>query len=176
VKVRRVVTGQVDGGKSVFVSDEEVEPVTLAISPGAEYHRLWASDEIPQLPTDGSGPSQSNFFPPAGGFRWLLFTVPPAGSGPPEGLDIEAAVREMEEKLPGAAGHMERDNPGMHTTDTVDFEVVLSGEIWLELDDGAEVHLKAGDTVVQNGTRHRWSNKGTEPAVIAAGLIGANRS
>ena len=176
MKVRRVVTGQVDGGKSVFVSDEEVEPTTLAISPGAEYHRLWGSDEIPQLPTDGTGPSQHNFFPPAGGFRWLLFTVPPAGSRPPEGLDITAALREMEEKLPGAAAYMEQDNPGMHTTETVDFEVVLSGEVWLELDDGAEVCLKAGDTVVQNGTRHRWSNRSSQPAVLAAGLIGANRA
>jgi quercetin dioxygenase-like cupin family protein len=64
----------------------------------------------------------------------------------------------------------------MHTTHTVDFEVVLSGEVWLELDDGAEVCLKQGDTVVQNGTRHRWINKGTEPAVLAVGIVGANRS
>ena len=50
--------------------------------------------------------------------------------------------------------------PGMHTTATIDFEVVLDGEIWLELDDGVEVHLRAGDTVVQNGTRHAWRNHG----------------
>ena len=175
MKVRRVVTGQVDGGKSVFVSDEEVEPTTLAISPGAEYHRLWGSDDVPALPTDGSPTPQHAFFPPAGGFRWLIFTVPPQPAGPPEGLDVQKALAEADEKLPGAMAHMEPDNPGMHTTDTVDFEVVISGEIWLELDDGAEVHLKAGDTVVQNGTRHRWTNKGTVPAVIAAGLIGANR-
>ena len=175
MKVRRVVTGQVDGGRSVFVSDEEVEPIAPAITPGIEYHRLWGSDQIPKLPTEGSPPSQHPYFPPAGGFRWGLFTLPPGPVSPPEGIDIAAALAEFEEKLPGLAGHMERDNPGMHTTDTVDFEVVLSGEIWLELDDGAEVHLKAGDTVVQNGTRHRWSNKGTEPVVVAVGLIGATR-
>jgi quercetin dioxygenase-like cupin family protein len=71
---------------------------------------------------------------------------------------------------------MERDAPGMHTTDTVDFEVVLSGEVVLELDDGAEVTLRAGDTVVQNGTRHAWRNRGDVPAVIAVGIIGAVRS
>jgi quercetin dioxygenase-like cupin family protein len=71
---------------------------------------------------------------------------------------------------------MEPESPGMHTTDTVDFEVVLSGEIVLELDDGAEVVLKPGDTVVQNGTRHAWRNRGDVPAVIAAGLIGAHRA
>jgi quercetin dioxygenase-like cupin family protein len=82
----------------------------------------------------------------------------------------------MEEKLPGFLGHLEPDNPGMHTTDTVDFEVVLSGEVVLELDDGAEKVLRPGDAVVQNGTRHRWGNRGTEPAVLALVLIGAHRA
>ena len=63
----------------------------------------------------------------------------------------------------------------MHTSDTIDFEYVLSGEVWLELDDGKEVHLRAGDTVVQNGTRHAWRNKGTEPCRLVFCLIGARR-
>jgi quercetin dioxygenase-like cupin family protein len=64
-----------------------------------------------------------------------------------------------------------------HTSDgkaTV-FEYVLSGEVWLELDDGKEVHLRAGDVVVQNGTRHAWRNKNTEPCRLVICLIGANR-
>jgi mannose-6-phosphate isomerase-like protein (cupin superfamily) len=171
------VTGQVDGGKSVFVSDEEVDPVTLELLPGAEFHPLWGADQIVQLPTDGTLPPHTDYFPPAGGFRWAFFTLPAAGgAGLPEGFDIAPALQEMEEKLPGMAGHMEPDDPGMHTTHTVDFEVVLSGEVILELDDGAEVVLKPGDTVVQNGTRHRWSNRGSEPAVLAVGIIGANRT
>jgi hypothetical protein len=52
---------------------------------------------------------------------------------------------------------LEPQNPGMHTTDTVDFDVIVSGEVFLELDDGSEVLLKAGDCVVQNGTRHAWA-------------------
>jgi quercetin dioxygenase-like cupin family protein len=63
----------------------------------------------------------------------------------------------------------------MHTTDTIDFELVVSGEVWLELDDGKEVHLRAGDTVVQNGTRHAWRNKSTEPCRLVVFLAGANR-
>ena len=82
----------------------------------------------------------------------------------------------MEEKLPGLLAYLEPDNPGMHTTDTIDFEVVLEGTVTLELDDGAIVTLQAGDTVVQNGTRHRWGNPGTEPAVLAVFLIGAHRA
>ena len=176
MKVRRVVTGQVDGGKSVFVSDEQVEPVTLGLLPGAEFHLLWGADKTVELPTNGTEPKHEQYFPPVGGFRWGFFTLPAAGgTGLPEGLDIEAALAEMEEKLPGMAGHMEPADPGMHTTHTVDFEVVLSGEVVLELDDGAEVTLKPGDTVVQNGTRHRWSNRGPVPAVLAVGIIGAQR-
>ena len=64
----------------------------------------------------------------------------------------------------------------MHTTATIDFEVVLEGEVWLELDDGEEVHLKPGDTVVQNGTRHAWRNHGSVPARLAVFLIGAHHS
>jgi quercetin dioxygenase-like cupin family protein len=69
--------------------------------------------------------------------------------------------------------HMEAE-PGMHTTATIDFEVVLSGTVTLELDDGAMVTLQPGDTVVQNGTRHRWGNPGSEPATLAVFLIGAH--
>ncbi len=176
MKVRRVVTGQVDGGKSVFVSDDEVEPVTVTMLPGAEFHRLWGADAVVQLPTDGTLPSQHAYFPPASGFRWGFFTLPPESQASVQDIDFEKAFAELEEKLPGMAGHMEPDAPGMHTTDTVDFEVVLSGEVVLELDDGAEVTLRAGDTVVQNGTRHAWHNRGNVPVVIAVGIIGAQRS
>ena len=176
MKVRRVVTGQVDGGKSVFVSDEMVEPVTVQLLPGAEFHRLWGADDTPKLPTDGSPTSQQQYFPPPNGFRWGFFTLPPASDAVIGDIDFAAAMAELEEKLPGMAGHMEPDAPGMHTTHTVDFEVVLSGEVVLELDDGAEVTLKQGDTVVQNGTRHAWHNRGDVPVVIAVGIIGAVRT
>ncbi len=59
----------------------------------------------------------------------------------------------------------------MHTTDTVDYGIVVSGEIWPELDDGAEVHLKQGDCVVRNGTRHAWRNRSSETCA----MIGAKR-
>ena len=77
--------------------------------------------------------------------------------------------------MPGAAEYMEEDNLGMHTTDTIDFEYIISGEVWLELDDVKEVLIKAGDTVVQNGTRHAWHNKGSEPCRMLICLIGAHR-
>jgi mannose-6-phosphate isomerase-like protein (cupin superfamily) len=173
--VRRVVTGHDAEGKAVFASDERVAPIVPTLLPGNEFHRLWGGDEAPHFPDDGSRPADVSYFPPVGGYRFGFFTIPPdGGAGAPPDLDIHAALAEFEEKLPGLAGHMEVDEPGMHTTATIDFEVVLSGSVSLELDDGAKVTLEAGDTVVQNGTRHRWSNAGTEPAVLAVFICGAH--
>src|SRR2546425_4990510 len=106
MKVRRVVTGHDEKGKAVFAGDLQVEPVTLSLIPGAEFHRLWGADETVQLPTDGTHPKYDQYFPPAGGFRWAFFTLPPAGAGLPEDLDINAALAEMEKRLPGMTGHM----------------------------------------------------------------------
>jgi quercetin dioxygenase-like cupin family protein len=82
-------------------------------------------------------------------------------------------LAEVEELMPGMLGHVERDDPGMHTTVTIDVEYVVSGRIVLELDDGATVELGPGDTVVQNGTRHAWRNPFDEPATLVVVLIGA---
>ena len=175
MKVRRVVTGHDATGKAVFASDEDVEPLTVALLPGAEFHRLWGADQAPAFPDDGGPAPQPAYFPPVGGYRFGLFSVPPGSRSAPPDVDIEAGMREIDEKLPGLLGHMEPEDPGMHTTDTIDFEVVLSGEVVLELDDGAERVLRPGDTVVQNGTRHRWSNRGAGPAVMAVFITGARR-
>ena len=130
--IRRVVTGQRSDGRSVFVSDDQVEPVAVS---GLEFHRIWGSDSLVQLPTDGSAPQPRLYFPPESGFRFAFFSLPPASAPPPP----SSVIGELQAKLPGLADVLERDNPGMHTTDTVDFDIVVSGEVWLELDDGAEV-------------------------------------
>jgi mannose-6-phosphate isomerase-like protein (cupin superfamily) len=175
MRIRRVVTGQTQDGKSVFVSDEQVEPVAMGVMPGTEFHLLWGSDETPQLPSDGSRPAAGKYFPPPPGFRFNFFTLGPDSVTLPDDLDIGAALAEIQERLPGMLDVLEPDHPGMHTTDTVDIDLVISGEVWLELDDGAEVHLGPGDCVVQNGTRHAWHNRTSEPCVIAVALIGARR-
>src|SRR5205807_8436146 len=159
-------TGQRADGTSVFVADEQVEPITVSLLPGLEFHRLWGGDAPPTLPTDGSPPAQPRYFPPPGGYRFGFFTLGPESVGMPDDLDVGAALVELGTKLPGLADVMEPDHPGMHTTDTVDIDLVVSGEVWLELDDGAEVQLRAGDCVVQNGTRHAWHNRSSEPAVL----------
>ena len=176
VSIRRVVTGHDEAGRAVFADDRLVEPVTLSLRPGVEYHRLWGGNDAPSFPDDGSPRPADPFFPPLGGYRFLIFTLPPGTrrATPPD--DVEAAVAEMDERLPGARSHFEPDAPGMHTTASVDFEVVLEGEVWLELDDDAAVLLRPGDTVVQNGTRHAWRNRGDAPARLVAFLVGANHA
>jgi mannose-6-phosphate isomerase-like protein (cupin superfamily) len=176
MNVRRVVTGHDSRGKAIFVSDGDVPPITLSMLPGTEFHRIWGGDEAPRFPDDGVERPAPAYFPNVGGFRFGFFSLPPAGHAGPRDLDMEAGRAELEEKLPGLAGHMEPDDPGMHTTATIDFEVVLSGEVVLELDDGATRRLHAGDTVVQNGTRHRWSNPGSVPAVLAVFIVGAHHA
>jgi mannose-6-phosphate isomerase-like protein (cupin superfamily) len=175
MEIRRVATGHDEEGRAVFVGDETVAPVTLGLLPGWEFHRLWGDDATPSFPDDGHRPDTPLYFPPLDGYRFAIFTVPPGGGrGTPDDVDVNAAIAEFQERLPGMAEHLEPEDPGMHTTATVDVGVVLAGEATLELDEGAKVTLRAGDTYVQNGTRHRWSNKGEVPAVIAVVLIGAH--
>lgn len=159
----------------MFVSDAAREPVTLSMLPGFEFHRVWGSETTTQLPSDGKAPLPARYFPASEGFRFGFFTVPPGTHTIAQDVDIASGLAELQEKLPGMAEVLEFDHPGMHTTDTVDFDVIVSGEVYLELDDGAEVLLKACDCVVQNGTRHAWHNRSSENCVIAVALVGARR-
>jgi mannose-6-phosphate isomerase-like protein (cupin superfamily) len=174
--IRRVVTGVNAEGTSVFVSDERVEAVTPALMPGLAFHRLWGQDDTPVAPQDGTPPPAHDYFPPAGGYRVGTFTLPPDSTPPPEGVDVAAGLAELQATLPRLMDHMEPENPGMHTTVTIDFECILSGRVVLELDDGAQVELGPGDTVVQNGTRHAWRNPYDEPATLLVVLVGATKA
>ena len=110
--VRRVVTGHNAEGKAIFASDEIIEPVTLEMLPGAEWFTLWGGDEAPTFPDDGSMPEHTTYFPPLGGFRFGIFTVQPEteDSFLPENFDLEAALAEAEQKLPGMVDHLEMEN------------------------------------------------------------------
>ena len=176
MKVRRVTTGHNGQGKAVVASDSIVDGIALTQLPGAEFHRLWGADVPPRFPDDGSQPEGRNYFPPLGGCRFMMFSVAPHSTSRRASADREVLAAEMEAKLPGLAAHMEPKNPGMHTTDTIDFEYIISGEVWLDLDDGATVQLRAGDTVVQNGTRHRWRNEAGEPCRIVVFMVGTPRT
>jgi quercetin dioxygenase-like cupin family protein len=175
MKVRRVVTGHTPDGKAVVASDMEIDAIEFPLTPGSEHHKLWGADIMPTFPDNGAPYPMFTYFPPVGGFRFGLFSIPPESVAPPENYDWEKALRETEERFPGLLACVEPDTPDIHTTNTIDFEYVISGEVFLELDDGVEVHLQPGDTVVQNGTRHAWRNKGTEPCRLVLCMIGTHR-
>ena len=107
-----------------------------------------------------------HLLPPANGSLVRIVTFPPMSHSP--SLSPEALADNFNRIDTG--GVMEEDNPGMHTTRTIDYQIILSGEVDLVLDEG-EVHLKAGDIVVQRATRHGWFNRGTEQCICAAVMI-----
>jgi hypothetical protein len=141
------------------VYDGEVAPTENPwSSQWSQVFKLWGSDEIPRLPSDGSLPPQTSVNPP---FDW-----PPPGG-------FRCRITEM---LVDEEHVLDPKTMLLHQSDTVDVTLVLSGEISLELDDGLVVDLKAGDCNVQNGTRHAWHVKpGTEPLRIFNVLIGGVR-
>jgi hypothetical protein len=169
---RRIVTAKDASGRSVFVSDEVLEPLTLSFLPGVEFYRFGGGDEPPFVGPGAQVPQHREFFPGPGGYRFMISTIP-AGQTvqAPERMDKKAVLAEVEEKLPGLLHASERE-PGMHTSATIDFVIVLDGRVGLELDDGATVELDRGDVVQQIGARHRWSNLGTETAVTLSAIVG----
>jgi quercetin dioxygenase-like cupin family protein len=177
MKIRRVVTGHDSAGRSRVVDDRDIEPITSELIPGAAAYRLWGRDERPTFPDDGAPRPADAYYPPRDGSRFMINTMAPGELTPPTDLDTAAALAELERQMPGAMARMEpAAGPGMHTTDSIDYVLVVSGEVTLELDDGEQTVLRAGDVVVQNGTRHSWRNHGTEVCTIVGVAIGADRT
>jgi mannose-6-phosphate isomerase-like protein (cupin superfamily) len=177
MSVRRVVTGH-KGGKAIVISDGPTpRSHDFKHFPGMSTALVWATPAQPALPLSAPDPIDraSTWIPPVGETRLMVVAFPPDSVAMSPSFDGAAAARENAEHVPDIAALIEPDNPGMHTTETVDYAVVLDGEVWLELDDGKEVHLRAHDIVIQNGTRHAWRNKGPKPVKMAFVLIGARR-
>lgn len=178
---KRALTGRNDAGKSVFKSfDVTSKVVEIDANPGLTFYELYMTEGMPQLTGLEPDPmlKGTKAFPGPGGSLFRLISYPPRrpeGYKPPPGVTFESGLREMSEKVPGMGDHFERDAPGMHTSDTIDYGVVVRGEMTLELDDGQRIHLKQGDCIVQNGTRHRWRNPLPEPCLMAFVSIGGKR-
>lgn len=171
---RRVVTGLRDG-KSVVISDGPVPNAHHYSSiPGMMTSVVYATAASPRLPQQEieTAPLRMHVPPPPGETRLMLVTFPPDSLLALPGFDPVAADAEQREFIPGLAELFEPDAPGMHQSKSVDYAVVLDGELWLELDDEATTHLHEGDVVVQCGTRHAWRNKGDTIATMFFVLIG----
>jgi quercetin dioxygenase-like cupin family protein len=142
LNIRRVVTGHDASGKAVVAIDEISQNV-ISRRPNHASCVIWSTGEFP---SDNDGDADN-------GLR-------PVGTVDPDGT-----VFRLVEYGPGVT-------PRNHRTESVDYAVVLKGEIDMEMD-GTMVHLKQGDVLVQRGTIHNWINRGSEPCVVAFVLVAA---
>jgi mannose-6-phosphate isomerase-like protein (cupin superfamily) len=178
---KRVLTGRDAAGKSVFKSvDVTPKVVEIDNNPGLTFYENYITEGVPQLTGLEPDPMLKGTigFPGPGGTMFRLISYPPRrpeGYKPPPGATFESGLKELSDKVPGMGDVFDRSAPGMHTSDTIDYCVVVRGEMMLEVDDGQKVHLRQGDCVVQNGTRHRWRNPLSEPCLMAFISVGGKR-
>jgi mannose-6-phosphate isomerase-like protein (cupin superfamily) len=168
--VRRIVTVDGEDGRSKAIADGPSPDVrTDPARPGYSSTRIWVTDRSParirgvretlNLP--------HTIEPPAGGSVCRIVTFPPdrAGKGKSGSKEVLEYFRAM--GSPGVSSYSPlAPHPYMQKTRTLDFCLVLEGDVTLVLDQ-QEVHLSAGDTVVQRGTNHAWSNRSGRPCKIA---------
>jgi hypothetical protein len=170
--IRRVVTGHNAQGKAVFISDGPA-PAVYDRGPGATaVTELWETSSTPASNAGNADPAaakgQQRLPPPKNGSKFRVVEYPPdskrvaALHGASHDSKSEGYVRDLKN-----ARH-----PGFHKTATIDYAIVLSGEIHALMDEG-EVLLKTGDVLIQRGTNHAWSNRTEEPCCIAFVLIDA---
>lgn len=171
-KIRRVVTGHDANGVARVIRDEEATSILARPNrPGVTLTNLWMNDQTPAAMERPDDPVAGPLIlrPPKDGAVFRIVQFDPEDPEVMAGLDGKAAFAEM-----GAGANVVEGarHPFMHRTDSLDYAVVLTGEIYMMMDED-EVLLKAGDTVVQQGTNHAWSNRGTAPCQIAFILIDA---
>jgi hypothetical protein len=175
---RRIVTVLGDDGKSRVHEDVALPGIDVPIMPGAQFVKLWGSDAPPQAGVREPAAVHDPFFPHPGGNRWSVSIFPPASAQPSEPADpgqLSALGAATDELFPGLADKFEPDAPGFHTSDTVDYVMLIEGELYLKLDDGVELHLTPGASVIQNGTRHAWENRADKQAIVVSAILGAPR-
>ncbi len=170
-RVRRVLTGHDAAGRSTFIADGEAPNMKEMPSfPGLALTDLW---ETKAAPASNAGDSDAadrpiRLEPPKNGSILRIVEFPPDSSRPRDS-DGAAGFKAI------GAGHTQdrhsRD-PMMHKTSTVDYIIVLKGEIHAVMETGEKL-LRAGDILVQRGTNHSWSVRGTEPCIVAAVLVNA---
>jgi mannose-6-phosphate isomerase-like protein (cupin superfamily) len=172
--VRRVVTGHDSAGKAVVVSDVDAADIQVGGGrEGATLYNLWRTDATPAAINgpDETVVEQFTLHPPKGGSIFRVVEFPPEDRELLKTIDGKAAFAALGagDAIVEGARH-----PFMHRTETIDYAIVLSGSITMLLDD-SEVEMKAGDVMVQRGTNHAWSNRGTEPCQVAFVLVDAAR-
>ena len=165
---RRVVTGHDASGKAVVVIDGAARNAKQRKATGLVSTLVWVTEESPAELSGSADAAEREIgvAPPPRGSIFRVVDFPPAAEF--GSVDDAAMLREMGI----GAGEGGALHAGMHCTKSIDYAVVISGEIDMLLDD-SEVHLKAGDVLVQRGTNHAWVNRGRENCRIVFVLIDA---
>ncbi len=168
--MRRIVTGHNDNGKSIVTIDGP--PARSIGEDVGGLFELWNTDGNEVISSDVIDRADDEIIlsPPRGGTKFRYFQINPLPEGVPEDM-LQKIAADAFEKV-GAAHHRvdTSKHPAMHKTETVDYIILLKGNVTLILDE-EEVDIKPFDVVVQRGTNHAWVNNGTEPALLIAVLI-----
>ena len=169
--IRRVVTTVDQTGKAVVLFDGDNPHKIVRPNRSVTSRLVWATDKTPAdiSGTEDRAAVDIGIAPPAGGSIFRIIDIPPT---PPEvdKLDPDYLHKQIGDHTP-TRGRPPR-HPLMHRTRTIDYAIIMAGEIDMLLDD-TEIHLKAGDVLIQQGTNHAWVNRGSEPCRIAFVLIDA---
>ena len=169
---RRIVTGHDENGKAIVVSDlVATQYLERPSRPGVRLTNFWIERGTP---AEYDGPTETcsgdfELHPPPVGSTFRCVEFLPEDPEVLATLDGKTAFGEM-----GASSNIVEGgrHPFMHRTDSLDYAIVLSGEIWMMMDEEEDdLLLRTGDVVIQRGNNHAWSNRGTEPCVIAFVLI-----
>ena len=172
--LRRIVTGHNADGKSIIEIDGG--PATEVAADGSGLYEIWMSETIPadnSVFRDKIAETAPTLCPPAGAVKVRWFTVPPEDDT--KSAEEKEAAAAFGFEAVGAA-HCRVDTTrhlGMHKTASVDYIVLVKGQVDLLLDAGEAKSLKPGDVVIQRGTNHAWVNTGAEPALLVAVLADA---
>ena len=170
-RIRRVVTGHDRNGKSIFLEDRKAPNVLeMASMPGVALTDLWRTETSPASNSGSkdTAAGKIKLEPPARGTILRIFEFPPDKVWR-KAADAKKAFASI--GAGGAPDHASADAM-MHATSTVDYIIVLKGEIYAIMDKGEKL-LKPGDVLIQRGTNHAWSNRTDAPATLAFVLIDA---
>jgi len=179
--LRRIVTGVNASGQSMIVEDGS-PPVARPTSgkPGAASRRVWVSFDSPAKIEDPDRTSElPGLMPPACGNVMTYVDFPPESQDPAERARMHSAAQQQQSGPPPERGLTRHGpgapHPGMHTTESLDYAIVLSGEIYAVLD-AAETLMKAGDILIQRGTSHSWDNRSDEVCRVLFVMMGGGRA
>ena len=176
-KFRRVVTGHDADGKAIFLHDGVATNVQRPPRAGVVSTLFWVTDDTPATLSDNKDNAERTIGipPPINGSIFRVVEYAPdtiVKELPQEQRDWSLDKTRADSGGDAIQTNAGARHHGMHRTKSIDYAIILSGEIYLMLDD-SETLLKAGDVIVQQATYHAWSNRSTEPCRIAFILIGA---